>query len=162
MGWGNYIGGGIGLLLGGPAGAAAGYKYGDDIGNGIASGATDAYHLIKPIADPATGYNTAAGGARKAQDDYAALAQLQWQRAMEAITRANGMMDPQRQLYDRVYGANLMGSRPQSAGGGMPAPPHFRPQQPAPPPATAQQFQQPPQGRDMGGYESLMRRNGMG
>lgn len=52
------------------------------------------------------GLKTAAEGAKAAQAQAQALADLQWQRQMEGLQRAQMPLNNYRSLYDRIYGTS--------------------------------------------------------
>jgi hypothetical protein len=76
---------------------------GDNIGN-AAGGAMDKL-------SGKSGLDTAAQGARDAQSQANALSELQWQRQMQGLQQALGMMNPSQSLYDRIYGTNTAQTR---------------------------------------------------
>ena len=63
------------------------------------------------------GLETAARGAKEAQAQANALAQLQWQRQMAGLQEARGQTQPYLSLYDRIYGTQMAGH--QTPVGGM-------------------------------------------
>ena len=63
------------------------------------------------------GLETAARGAKEAQAEANALAQLQWQRQMAGLQEARGQTQPYLSLYDRIYGTQMAGH--QTPVGGM-------------------------------------------
>ena len=70
--------------------------------------------ILGPIGlDPSKGYDTAAAGARQAQQQANALSDLQWQRQMAGLQQAQGAANQFQSLFNSVYGG------PQ--GGGMSA-----------------------------------------
>lgn len=73
------------------------------------------------------GLATAAEGARQAQEQANALAQLQWQRQMQGLQEARGQTQPYLSLYDKIYGTQMAGHVAPvgglgGSGGGMPGP----------------------------------------
>ncbi len=56
------------------------------------------------------GLNEAAQGARDAQEQARALAELQWQRQMQGLQEARGQTQPYLSLYDRIYGTQMAGN----------------------------------------------------
>lgn len=80
------------------------------------------------------GLETAAQGAREAQAQANALAQLQWQRQMQGLQEARGQTQPYLSLYDKIYGTQMAGKQTPVGGlsipgGGTPPPgaPQYRP-----------------------------------
>ncbi len=80
-----------------------------DIGRGISSG-LDSLSGKK-------GLDEAAQGARDAQTQANALAQLQWERQMAGLNEARGQTQPYLSLYDKIYGTQMAGH--QTPVGGM-------------------------------------------
>lgn len=55
------------------------------------------------------GLETAARGAKEAQAQANALAQLQWMRQMQGLQEARGQTQPYLSLYDKIYGTQMAG-----------------------------------------------------
>jgi hypothetical protein len=80
--------------------------------------------ILRPIGlDPSQGYDTAAAGARQAQQQNYALADLQWQRAMAGLQQSQGFTNQLQSLYNSMYG----GGGGQAAPGGLSALPGVDP-----------------------------------
>lgn len=96
------IGYGVGTFVGGPVGGAiGGYIGGGGPGsNSLKQLGSDALGVV----DPATGYNTAAAGARAAQQQANALSGLQWDRQMQGLGQAQGYVQNMQGLYNSLYG----------------------------------------------------------
>lgn len=62
------------------------------------------------------GLETAAAGARDAQKQANALADLQWQRQMMGLQEARGQTQPYLSLYDKIYGTRMAGNVTPVAG----------------------------------------------
>lgn len=68
--------------------------------------------VLRPLGlDPSQGYDTAAAGAREAQNQANQLSDLQWQRQMAGLQQAQGYTNQLQALYNSLY----------SPGGGAPA-----------------------------------------
>ena len=89
--------------------------------SGVSNSIGDAFGGAMDSLSGKRGLDEAAQGARNAQTQANQLAELQWQRQMEGLQRALGMMNPSQSLYDRIYGTNTAQTRnPQAGGYGMP------------------------------------------
>lgn len=58
---------------------------------------------IMQTLNPATGYQTAAAGARQAQGQANSLSDLQWQRQMAGLQQAQGYTNQLQSLYNSLY-----------------------------------------------------------
>jgi type II secretory pathway pseudopilin PulG len=71
--------------------------------------------------DPSQGYDTAAAGAKQAQQQANALSQLQWQRQMAGLQGALGYVGNLQSLYNSLYGPG--GGQTAPGGGNVIGPP---------------------------------------
>jgi hypothetical protein len=61
--------------------------------------------VLRPLGlDPSQGYDTAAAGAKQAQQQLNSLSDLQWQRQMGGLQQATGYVDQLQALYNSLYG----------------------------------------------------------
>ncbi len=91
--------------------------------------------ILAPLGlDPSQGYDTAAAGARQAQDQANALSQQQWGRQMQGLGQAQGYTDQLQSLYNSMY----------SPGGGQMAAGGRGPQAPGIMQGAMQSLQPPP------------------
>lgn len=68
-----------------------------------------AYDSLANELSGAKGLETAAEGARKAQEQANALSDLQWQRQMQGLSEARGQTQPYLALLDKMYGTQMAG-----------------------------------------------------
>ncbi len=74
--------------------------------------------ILAPLGlDPSQGYDTAAAGAKQAQQQANQLSDLQWQRQMQGLGQAQGYTNQLQSLYNSMYSPG----GGQAAAGGMPA-----------------------------------------
>jgi hypothetical protein len=97
--------GGGGAMAGGPLGYFAGSAIGGRSPQEATGVLSDGYNAMSGK----KGLDTAAAGAREAQAQANALAQLQWQRQMQGLQEARGQTQPYLSLYDKIYGTQTAG-----------------------------------------------------
>jgi hypothetical protein len=116
---------------------------------------------VKQALDPATGYQTAAAGAKAAQAQSNQLSDLQWQRQMQGLQQSQGYNNQLQSLYNSLYTPG----HGQAAPGGMSTLPSANPgmgmtmasmQPPSatPPPGAPKPSTQPGSGGWRGGTNS--------